>query len=236
MANILFVGNKNYSSWSLRAWLCLRWAGIPFEERLMRLDQPGYGQQQIQELLRFSPNGRVPCLHAEGLIIWDSLAIAEWVAEERPAGGVWPEKRSVRAAARAVSAEMHSGFTALRQYLPMNMHRRCPSQAWNEETQANIDRIDQIWSGLRKRYQSHGPWLFGSRSIADAFYAPVTTRMRTYGVKLSGLAQAYCDTVLADEHMRDWESACTPNSWDSPGFIVIDGLYRSAAANSAPGE
>jgi glutathione S-transferase len=227
MTNVLFVGNKNYSSWSLRAWLCLRWAGIPFQERLIQLDQPGYGEQRIAQVLHASPNGRVPCLHADDLVVWDSLAIAEWVAEQRTKEDAWPADARQRAEARSITAEMHSGFSALRQNLPMNILRRCAAQPWDKATQSDIARIDSIWTTLRTRAEALGPWLFGTRSIADAFYAPVATRMRTYSVRLSPLSQNYCKTVLTDADFKDWESASVPNSWDRPGYPVIDGMYRS---------
>lgn len=223
MGNVLYIGNKNYSSWSLRPWLVLRWADIPFEERLIRLDQPGYGDHAIAEVLRVSPNGRVPCLHADGLVIWDTLAIAEWAAEEKP--GLWPADRRQRAEARSVTAEMHSGFQCIRRDMSMNIRRRVQVPDWPADTRAEIARVDAIWNGLRTRHAAAGPWLFGTRSIADAFYAPMATRMRTYGVTLSDGAQSFCDAVFADPHFKDWEAAGIPNSWDAPGYPVIDGLY-----------
>lgn len=225
MTNILYVGNKNYSSWSLRPWLCLKWAKIPFEERELRLDQPGYARQQIAEVLRHSPNGRVPCLHADGLVIWDSLAIAEWAAEEAPKALLWPSERSGRARARSVTAEMHSGFANMRDDLPMNIQRRCSPQDWREETRHEIARIEALWTALRTQHRADGPWLFGSRTIADAFYAPIATRMRTYGVELPAAARSFCDAVFADEDFRQWEAACKPDTWDVSGFSIIDKKY-----------
>jgi glutathione S-transferase len=225
VSNTLYIGNRNYSSWSLRPWLVLQWGGIPFVERDIRLDQPGYGAGGIAEVLKFSPTGRVPCLHAGNLVIWDSLAIAEWAAEEKPQAGLWPSDRARRATARSVVAEMHSGFPDVRRQLTMNIRRRCPAQDWEPATRAQLARLDQIWIELRTANKSDGPWLFGRRSIADAFYAPVATRMRTYGVPLSPDAQAWCDTVFADTAFREWEAAARPDSWDKPGFPVIDKLY-----------
>lgn len=230
MTLTLSIGNKNYSSWSLRPWLVLRWAGAPFEERFIRLDQPGYGAGKVAEVLSVSPTGRVPCLDADGLRIWDSLAIAEWAAETYPAAQLWPADKARRAEARAVTAEMHSGFANVRRDLSMNIHRRmaaAPDLA--PETRGEIQRLDQLWSGLRARFGAEGPWLFGARSIADAFYAPVATRMRSYAIELSAPAQAWCETIFADRDFRDWESASIPNSWDASGFSVIDGLYGGAA-------
>lgn len=229
MRNILTIGNKNYSSWSLRPWLVLRWAGIPFEERLIRLDQPGYGAGKIAEVLSVSPSGRVPCLDADGLVIWDSLAIAEWAAETYPAAQLWPADKARRAEARAVTAEMHAGFTNVRRDLSMNIRRRLDKAPdLPAGTRAEIDRLDQLWSGLSARFGGDGPWLFGARSIADAFYLPVATRMRSYGVSLSAPARAWCETALADKDFRDWEAASIPDSWDRSGYSVIDGMYAKA--------
>ncbi len=225
MANILYIGNKNYSSWSLRPWLVLKWAKIPFDEKLIRLDQPGYGAHSIEDVLRIAPNGRVPCLHADDLVIWDSLAIAEWAAETYPAARLWPADKRERSEARSVTAEMHSGFSAVRKDLPMNIHGRIPPQDWKAETRAELDRLNKVWTDLRTRFAARGPWLFGARTIADAFYAPVACRMRTYGVALSVPAQAWCDAVHADPDFRAWEAASEPNSWDSAGFSVIDQIY-----------
>lgn len=225
MTITLYVGNKNYSSWSLRPWLVLRWAGIAFEEKLIRLDQKGYGKHEIDEVLKVSPNGRVPCLHADGLVVWDSLSIAEWAAETYPGAELWPADKAMRAEARSVTAEMHSGFSNVRNDLPMNIHARVKPQDWKAETRAELARIDQIWAALRTRHASLGPWLFGKRTIADAFYAPVACRMRTYGVGLSTAAQSWCDAVYRDPDFLAWEAASIPNSWDVSGYTVIDRKY-----------
>ncbi|MFZ5635245.1 MAG: glutathione S-transferase family protein [Pseudomonadota bacterium] len=228
--NLLYIGYKNYSSWSLRPWLVLRWAGIPFEERIVPLDRPGYGRQQIAEVVAVAPNGTVPALHADGLAIWDSLAIAEWAAEQVAPGTLWPEDPALRAQARAATCEMHSGFAAVRRDLSMNIHRRLRSQPdWPEDTRHGLARIDALWSGLRERHAHLGPFLFGRRSIADAFFAPVATRLRTYAVPVSAAATAYRDTLLADPDFLAWEADAVPNSWDASGFSVIDGLYPEHA-------
>lgn len=224
MNNRLFIGPKNYSSWSLRPWLALKWAHIPFEEVLIPLDQPGYGIQGIAEVLAVSPNGTVPALHVGDLMIWDTLAIVEWAAEQVPS--LWPTDPAVRAVARSATAEMHSGFAALRRSLPMNITGRCPAQPWPEDTVRAIARIETLWADCRSRFGASGPWLFGNRSIADAFYAPVATRLRSYSVELSTVANAYRDTLLEDETFREWEAASIPDSWDSPGYPIIDRLYR----------
>jgi glutathione S-transferase len=227
MSHILYIGYKNYSSWSLRPWLCLRWAGIPFEEHMLRLDQPGYGKQQIAEVKAVAPNGTVPALHADGLVIWDSLAIAEWAAERTEPGVLWPTDPALRAQARSAACEMHSGFAAVRRDLSMNIHRRMERQPeWPEDTQRALVRIDELWSALRERHAHLGPFLFGRRSIADAFFAPVATRLRTYAVPVSQAATDYRDTLLADADFLAWEAECIADSWDASGYSVIDGMYR----------
>lgn len=223
MTNTLFIGPKNYSSWSLRPWLALKWAEIEFEEVIIALDQPGYGTQSIEEVLAVTPNGTVPALHNADLIIWDTLAIVEWAAEQRPS--LWPSNPEHRAVARSATSEMHSGFAPLRRDLPMNIVRRCAAQPWAADTARNIARIESLWTGCRERYGDTGPWLFGERSIADAFFAPVATRLRTYSVPLASVAAAYRDTLLNDAAFLEWEEGCIPDSWDSEGYPVIDRLY-----------
>jgi glutathione S-transferase len=228
MTNVLFIGYKNYSSWSLRPWLVLRWGGIPFEERMLRLDQPGYGRQEIAEIKAVSPNGTVPALDAGGTTIWDSLAIAEWAAEQVAPGVLWPQDPALRAQARSAACEMHSGFAAMRRDLSMNIHRRLDAQPdWPDDTRRALARIDELWRELRERHAHLGPWLFGRRSIADAFFAPVATRLRTYAVPVSDLAAAYRDTLLSDPDFLAWEAEATPDSWDVSGLSVIDGLHAN---------
>lgn len=231
MPNVLFIGDKNYSSWSLRPWLVLRWAGIAFEERIVRLDQPGYGQQAIAEVKAVAPNGTVPALHADGavepLVIWDSLAIAEWVAEQVASGVLWPVDPALRAQARSATCEMHAGFGAIRRDLSMNIRRRMArAPEWSDDTRRQLARLDELWSDLRARHAHLGPWLFGTRSIADAFFTPVATRLRTYAVDTSDAATTYRDTLLADSDFLAWEADCVGERWDASGYSVIDGLYR----------
>jgi glutathione S-transferase len=204
----------------------LKWAKIPFEERLIRLDQPGYGEAKIAEVLSVSPNGRVPAVHHNGLIIWDSLAIAEWAAEQFPAAKLWPANASLRTQARSVTCEMHSGFAALRRDLSMNILRRSEVTAWPIDTQNDIDRMAQIWIHFRRLHADKGPYLFGERCLVDAFFTPVATRFRTYGVPLTTVLQDYSNTLLAGQDFKDWEAECIPNSWDQYGYSVIDGLHR----------
>jgi glutathione S-transferase len=226
----LYIGNKNYSSWSLRPWLVLRWGRIPFEEVEVRLDQPGYGVGGIAQIRAVSPTGQVPALVVDGYSIWDSLAISEWAAERSVTGSLWPNDGAARAMARAVTCEMHSGFAPLRRDLPMNITRRCqpPPESWPAETTRSIARIEELWVQMRARYGAAGSFLFGSRSIADAFFTPVATRMRTYGVTLAAEAANYRDTLLANDDFREWEMQCKPNSWDKAGYSIIDRVYPGA--------
>lgn len=223
MTMILHIGNKNYSSWSLRPWLVLRWAGLPFEEHLIPLGGEGYGQARIPAIRAASPSGRVPALQIGATTVWDSLAISEWAAEQRP--GLWPEDATTRAVCRSAVAEMHSGFTALRRDLSMNIRRRVTLPAIAADTAADLDRLFDLWGALRARHHEDGPWLFGRRTIADAFYAPVATRLRTYRVSAPADAEAWCATLLADADFRAWEA----DAIAEPMFIEqTEALYRTA--------
>lgn len=213
MSAVLYIGNKNYSSWSLRPWLVLTWAGIRFEERVIPLGGPGYGKSQIAAVLAVSPSGRVPALEVEGLTIWDSLAIAEWAAEQAPEARLWPEDPATRAICRAVTCEMHSSFGAIRRDLSMNIRRRTTPRDWPEDTRADLVRVEALWQSTRARYGAGGPFLFGARTIADAFYAPVAARLRTYGVPLQPVSQAYAAAIFADPAFRAWEAAAEAEPW-----------------------
>lgn len=188
----LIIGNKNYSSWSMRPWLLMRHFGIPFMERYIPLCQ----DEHKSEIARYSPSGRVPCLIDGETAIWDSLAICEYIAERHV--GLWPADPVARGVARSVCAEMHSGFIALRTHFCMNIRRRSPRPVPNTEVQADIDRIVALWADCRKRFgQPQGNlYLFGDFSIADAFYAPVCFRFQTYGVNLPGIADDYQRAML----------------------------------------
>jgi glutathione S-transferase len=215
MPSTLYVGDRNYSSWSLRPWLVMKWSGLVFTEQLVSLDQAGYGEGRIADVLAVSPSGRVPALRVDDVVIWDSLAIAEWAAEQVPAGRLWPADAKRRALARSATAEMHSGFTGIRRDLPMNIRRRCTAKNLPQETLHDIERIDAMWSGFRKTYAADGAHLFGARCIADAFYTPVATRLRSYGVTLSVQAQRYCDSLLADAAFTEWETRAL-QEWKQP--------------------
>jgi glutathione S-transferase len=201
----LVIGNKNYSSWSLRPWLAMRMAGIAFDEVRIALDQP----DTKASILQYSPTGKVPCLVDGDLTVWDSLAICEYVNETYAKGRLWPADRATRATARAVTAEMHSGFAALRTYLSMDIRARKPARGAEAQrlagVQADIERIVALWTAALDA--SGGPMLFGEFCIADAFHAPVVTRFVTYGVALPPLLTAYSDRVLALPPMKAWVAA-----------------------------
>lgn len=211
----LLIGTKNYSSWSLRPWLFLRKVDFKFEEQIIYLDEGGY-QAQIAAL---SPSRRVPLLIDDGFKIWDSLAICEYAAERTGRG--LPGDAQARARARSVAAEMHSGFQALRDQYPMNVRaldRRVPL---TPALQADIKRIDNIWSTCRSDYGAGGSWLFGAFSIADAMFAPVLFRFRTYGAALSPRAQAYLDAALQDPILREWQHATANEGHALPHVDLI---------------
>src|SRR3569832_4453 len=184
----LVIGNKNYSSWSMRPWVALRASNIPFEEVFISLYT---GASDKQRILDFSGAGKVPILVDGDVTVWDSLAIIEYVAERFPEKRLWPEDPADRAHARAISAEMHSGFAALRNECGMNLHRPVRAIELSDEARANIARVEEIWAECRKRHGQSGPYLFGNFSAADAMFAPVVHRFRTYAVAVSKETQAY---------------------------------------------
>jgi glutathione S-transferase len=209
----LFIGNKNYSSWSMRPWLALRWANIDFVESLMPLGPRGAGPNP--DFLAVSPSGTVPALKfVESELIGDSLAICEWAHEAAPNARLWPTNPVARALARSASAEMHSGFGPLRQEMPMNIKRRKTNHTLSDAAKANVARVDGLLSSLIERFDgTKSGWLFGHRTIADAFYAPVATRFRTYDVPLSPLTQKWCNTLFADTDFQAWERAAEAEIW-----------------------
>ena len=204
----LVIGTKRWSTWSLRPWLALKRTGAPFTETLVGLRQDE-GRTEAA-ILPHSPSGLVPALKDDGLTVWDSLAICEYLAEKFPAAKLWPDDPALRALARAAAAEMHSGFQSLRGECPMALEAEPRVTTLSEATQKNVRRIVALWSDLLSR--SGGPFLAGEWSIADAFYTPVATRFRTYGVHLSdygddGSCGAYATRVLATPEFREWEAA-----------------------------
>ncbi|MDR3515934.1 MAG: glutathione S-transferase family protein [Azospirillaceae bacterium] len=206
----LVIGNKAYSSWSLRPWLALMQAGATFQEILIPLDQP----DTATAIRHHSPTGRVPLLRHGAITVWESLAICEYVAELFPAAGLWPEDAAPRALARALACEMHAGFAALRHDMPMNLKHRFPGQGRTPATLADIARITTCWLEARARFGGDGPFLFGRFSIADAMFAPVCTRFMTYAVDLPAAAQAYVDAILALPALQAWMRAADAEPWD----------------------
>jgi glutathione S-transferase len=201
----LAIGNKNYSSWSMRPWLALRASNIAFEEIFIPLytDNPA----DKDRILSFTRSGKVPCLIDGDVTVWDSLSIIEYVAERFPAAKLWPDDRAARAHARSISAEMHSGFLPLRNECGMNLHRPIGPVQLSADARANIARIDQIWSECRARNGGSGPFLFGAFGAADAMFAPVVHRFRTYAVDVSPVAKAYMETMLALPAFAEWTRA-----------------------------
>jgi glutathione S-transferase len=210
----IYSGNKNYSSWSLRSWLALRHTGAAFEEVMITLDQP----DSAVNLRRRSPSGRVPVLQHGALAIWESLAICEYLAEQFPAARLWPEEREARAQARAVSSEMHAGFAALRDNLPMDINRRWPLGNRLAKAGPDVERVTAIWRECRARFGSRsangaGDFLFGGFTIADAMFAPVTTRFVTYSVPLDPVCGAYVAVMQRWQAMQDWAAAGKAEPW-----------------------
>jgi glutathione S-transferase len=204
MALTLVIGNKNYSSWSMRPWLMLKGAGLAFDE----VNIPLYtGAADKQRILDYAPSGKVPILVDDGVTIWDSLAIIEYLADRFPEAGVWPRDRAQRAHARSISSEMHSGFMPLRGECSMNIHRRIRAKALSDDARANVARIDEIWTDCRTRYGSSGPFLFGRFSAADAMFAPVVHRLLTYAVDVSAGARGYMATMTAFAPFKEWTEA-----------------------------
>jgi glutathione S-transferase len=222
----LYIGNKNYSSWSMRPWVLMTQAGIPFEEVVIPFDGMEEKSPFRIELAKISPAGRVPVLVDDGLVIWDTLAIAEYLAEKFPQLQLWPSDPAQRARARSVVAEMHAGFGALRNAFGMNIEASLPeigAKVLREQPQvrADVDRIVQMWTELLQRHG--GPLLFGRFTIADAFYAPVVTRFITYAVPLPAPIAAYMDRVLALPSVAAWRSAALAEQT----FVPFDEPYRT---------
>src|SRR3982075_3110692 len=204
MALRLVIGNKNYSSWSMRPWLALKANHIAFDEVTIPLYT---GDADKQRILAFTRSGKVPVLVDGDVTIWDSLAIIEYAAERFPQARLWPEDRASRAHARSISAEMHSGFAALRNECGMNLHRPVGPIALSDDARANIARVPQIWIECRDRYGKFGPFLFGSFGGADAMFAPVVHRFRTYAIPVAPEVQAYMDTMMSLPALQEWTSA-----------------------------
>jgi glutathione S-transferase len=200
---VLVIGTKRTSSWSLRPWLALKQSGLAFDEEIVALRQP----DTKAKILLHSPSGKVPLLKDGELLVWDSLAICEYIAELACAVPLWPENRGARAVARSISAEMHSGFMGVRQHLSMDLAQKIPMAEVPLEAKDDIARIQALWLDCRKRFGAGGDFLFGRWTIADAMFAPVATRFDTYGITLDPVAKAYVEASLALPAMQDWIAA-----------------------------
>ncbi|HZX32959.1 MAG TPA: glutathione S-transferase family protein [Rhodocyclaceae bacterium] len=217
----LYIGNKNYSSWSLRSWLLMKHFGIPFTEHMVSVA----GRDFNPALKPIAGNARVPSLHHDGFPIWESIAIAEYLAEIQP--GMWPADAKARARARSISAEMHAGFAKLRTAMPMNLKFRLKGkEVLPPEVQRDVDRIVEIWEDARSNFATgDGPYLFGGFSIADAMYAPIVWRLHVYNVPLSGVAAAYRDAMLAHPAMVEWYDAALKESEAHPHYDNLASDY-----------
>jgi glutathione S-transferase len=212
MALKLIIGNKNYSSWSFRPWIAMKVAGIPFEEEVISLNAEDFKAR----VTRISGTGKVPALTDGDARVWESLAILEYLAESFPAAGLWPTAPAARAHARAIAAEMHAGFVPLRRHLPMNMWRPVMRRDLTPEVQANVRRIEAMWTDCRTRFGAGGAFLFGPFGAADAMYAPVVARFHTYGVEVGAQARTYMDAVMALAAWREWQAAALTEPWVLP--------------------
>ena len=210
----IYIGNRVYSSWSLRGWLPLKHLGVTFDEVMI----PLYGAGSKQAILAHSPSGKLPALRHRDRLIWDSLAICEYLAAQFPAARLWPADPGTRAVARSVSAEMHSGLFNLRKELSMNLRRVIPGRKFTPDAFAEIERVKQIWRDCRERYGGGGSFLFGDFTVADAMYAPVATRFRTYEVTLDPQCQAYADAILNLPAVRAWIEAALKETIVIPQF------------------
>jgi len=218
----LVIGNKNYSSWSLRPWVLLRQAGIAFDEVLLKF----HSAEWDRNIARYSPAGLVPVLWVDQQPVWDTLAICEAVAELHPEKKLWPADRRARQVARSISAEMHAGFRALRGAMPMNIRSAYPGKGMTPEVRRDIGRITAIWEQCRRDHGAGGELLFGHFTAADAFYAPVVSRFQTYAVELPPVARAYADAVLRLPAMQDWTAAALQET----EFVAEDEPYAGATS------
>lgn len=215
---ILAIGNKNYSSWSMRPWLVLSHFGIPFEEHYI----PLYTEGSRQQLEQWSPSGKVPALHDGELVVWDSLAICEYLAELHPELPLWPSDSAARAVARSVSAEMHSGFADLRRSMPMNCRASFPGKGQTPEALQDIARIVAIWNDCRHRFGQKGAFLFGEFTIADAMYVPIALRFTIYDMPLEGEARKYADALLSLPAVKQWLADVEQEQEIIPAFEIYD--------------
>jgi glutathione S-transferase len=212
VALTLVIGNKNYSSWSLRPWIAMKVAGIAFEEIVISLDDKNF----TSRVSKISATGKVPALADGNIHVWESLAILEYLAEKFPAAKLWPSDPAARAYARAVASEMHAGFAALRRACPMNFWRPVKKRELDDEALANVRRIEALWTDCRTRFGADGPFLFGAFGAADAMYAPVVSRLHTYGIEVGLEARAYMAAVMALPAWTEWRTAALAEPWVLP--------------------
>lgn len=214
---ILVMGNKNYSSWSIRPWMAMKVTGIEFDEIIIPLDQP----DTKEKILKYSPAGKVPALLDGDLLVWDSMAILAYLCECHPEKGLLPKSARARAQARAASAEMHSGFAALRKEAPMNIRRAPRSLELSSAARGDVRRIEQLWADSRKVYGDDGPFLFGAFSVADAMFAPVVNRFHAYKIPVSKETKQYMDTVMALPAWKELERESRDEPWSVPSDEVV---------------
>ena len=217
MALKLIIGNKNYSSWSLRPWIAMKVAGIAFDEEVIPLYEPG----SRERVLKYSPTGKVPVLIDDGVAIWESLAILEHLADKFPTAGLWPSDAVARSHARVVATEMHAGFAPLRRACPMNLWLPAKPRPQTEEVMDNVRRIDALWTDCRARFGQKskigGAFLFGAFGAADAMYAPVVARLHSFGLPVGPEAQAYMMAVMALPAWAEWLGAALKETWVMQG-------------------
>jgi glutathione S-transferase len=216
MALKLVIGNKNYSSWSLRPWIAMKVAGIAFTEEVVSLDAADFPER----VRKISATGKVPALADGDTHVWESLAILEYLAEKYPQAGLWPADHGARTHARSIAAEMHAGFTPLRRHYPMNVRRPVKPREPTEEVVPHIQRIDRMWTDCRGRFGAAGPFLFGAFGAADAMYAPVVSRFHTYAVAVGPVARAYMTAVMALPAWAEWSAAARQEPWVLPSDEV----------------
>ena len=217
----LIIGNRNYSSWSLRGWLACKQSGLSFSEEVVPLYGDGWEETRTAGVLAPS-HGRVPLLWDGDAVVWDSLAILEYLADKVGTDRFWPKPPAARALARAMVAEMHSGFTALRSQCPVNLRRRYATFRPDAAVQADVMRVLSLWAEARARFGSGGPFLFGSFSAADIAFAPVVTRFLTYGITVPGFARAYMEAVWEHPWLQQWATAAAAEPWTIPQFEQKD--------------
>ena len=224
MALKLIIGNKNYSSWSFRPWIAMKVAGIAFDEQVIPLYEPGSREQ----VLKYSPTGKVPVLIDGDQQIWESLAILEYLAEKFPKAGLWPADVRARGQARAMATEMHGGFTPLRKACPMNLWLPVKKRPQPDEVMDNVRRIDALWSDCRARFGQKGPFLFGAFGAADAMYAPIVSRFHNFGLDVSAASLAYMDAVMALPAFAEWRAAALNEPWvmqgNEPEWPLVRGV------------